>query len=273
MASRWWRWNVSTRCGVWVFPRNACDGLLRMAQGHLELLVNPASVTAFVAGIAPAFEINQRRIDADSPPAERVADGLANWGIVVGKTITIPDDWVEEKLEVTHTSELERIAVDDLTKVGLIKREEVLGSFVKKIPFAYPVYDLHYKEHLTPVRDFVNTLENIKTGGRQAKVEEGDVLQIERVRTDGDLSFEPVLIAGDDGSVITDRASLAKMMVKAKVLGETRGKKIDVFHYRNKSGYRKSAGHRQTYTTVEITEIPTTEKAAAKKPAAKKPAS
>ncbi len=110
----------------------------------------------------------------------------------------------------------------------------------------------------------------IKTGGRQAKVQEGDVLQVERMRAEGEVSFEPVLIADDDGSVITDRSALAKMLVKAKVLGETRGKKVDVFHYRNKSGYRKSAGHRQTYTTVEITEIPAAKKVAAKKPAPKK---
>ncbi len=108
----------------------------------------------------------------------------------------------------------------------------------------------------------------IKTGGRQAKVQEGDVLQVERMRVSGDVSFEAVLIAADDGTVITDRAALAKMAVKGKVLGEVRGKKVDVFHFRNKSGYRKSAGHRQTYTSVEITEIP----GAAKKPAAKKPA-
>ncbi|NNF87922.1 MAG: 50S ribosomal protein L21 [Acidimicrobiia bacterium] len=128
----------------------------------------------------------------------------------------------------------------------------------------------------------------IKTGGRQAKVQEGDVLQVERMRAAGDVTFESILISGDDGTVITDRDALAKMPVKGKVLGEIRGKKVDVFHYRNKSGYRKSAGHRQTYTTVEITEIPGApkKKAAAKKadkpkadkpkaekkPAAKKPA-
>ena len=117
----------------------------------------------------------------------------------------------------------------------------------------------------------------IKTGGRQAKVQKGDVLQVERLRQEGDVTFEAVLIAGDDGSVVTDRSALAKMLVKGKVLGESRGKKVDVFHYRNKSGYRKSAGHRQTYTTVEITEIPAAKKKAAKKadddkPAAKKPA-
>ena len=115
----------------------------------------------------------------------------------------------------------------------------------------------------------------IKTGGRQAKVQEGDVLQVERLRATDEVEFQPVLIAIDDDKIITDRERLAKMAVKAKVVGEVRGKKVDVFHYRNKSGYRKSAGHRQTYTTVEITKIPkTARKAAAKKsedkPAAKK---
>jgi large subunit ribosomal protein L21 len=117
----------------------------------------------------------------------------------------------------------------------------------------------------------------IKTGGRQAKVQEGDVLQVERMRAAGDVTFESVLIGDDDGTVITDRGALAKRPVKGKVLGEIRGKKVDVFHYRNKSGYRKSAGHRQTYTTIEITEIPGApkKKAAAKKadkPAAKEKA-
>lgn len=109
----------------------------------------------------------------------------------------------------------------------------------------------------------------IKAGGKQAKVQEGDVLQVERLRATDEVEFEPVLIAGDDGKLITDRDRLAKMMVKAKVIGEVRGKKVDVFHYRNKSGYRKSAGHRQTYTTVEITKIP---KAASRKAATKKKA-
>lgn len=112
----------------------------------------------------------------------------------------------------------------------------------------------------------------IKTGGRQAKVEEGDLLQVERLRATDEVEFVPVLIAGDDGKIITDRDRLAKMAVKAKVVGEVRGKKVDVFHYRNKSGYRKSAGHRQTYTTVEITKIPKTARKAAAKKADDEPA-
>ena len=126
----------------------------------------------------------------------------------------------------------------------------------------------------------------IKTGGRQAKVREGDVLDVQRLRSDGEVTFEAILVVGDDGSILSGRDDLAKASVKAQVIGENRGKKVDVFHYRNKSGYRKSAGHRQTYTRVEITEIsapglkapakkkpatkPTAEKEAAAKPAPKK---
>lgn len=58
--------------------------------------------------------------------------------------------------------------VSDLENIGLIKAEEVLdGGFVQKIPLAYPVYDLEYKEHLAPIMEFVHSLENIQTGGRQ----------------------------------------------------------------------------------------------------------
>ncbi|MEE9472730.1 MAG: 50S ribosomal protein L21, partial [Acidimicrobiia bacterium] len=88
----------------------------------------------------------------------------------------------------------------------------------------------------------------IKTGGRQAKVREGDVLDVQRLRSDGEVTFEAILVVGDDGSILSGRDDLAKASVKAQVIGENRGKKVDVFHYRNKSGYRKSAGHRQTYT-------------------------
>ncbi|HWF72080.1 MAG TPA: FAD-dependent oxidoreductase [Solirubrobacteraceae bacterium] len=63
--------------------------------------------------------------------------------------------------------ELIAIATSDLEELGLIRGDEVLEGFVKKIPHAYPVYDLEYKEHLAPIMEFVHTLENIKTGGRQ----------------------------------------------------------------------------------------------------------
>ena len=63
--------------------------------------------------------------------------------------------------------ELVSIATGDLERIGLIDRSEVLDAFVHKLPHAYPVYDLDYKEKLAPVLEFVHSLQNIKTGGRQ----------------------------------------------------------------------------------------------------------
>ena len=63
--------------------------------------------------------------------------------------------------------ELTEIAERDLVSIGLIKQGEVIGTVVKKIPFAYPVYDLDYKQRLQPVLDYVHKLTNIHTTGRQ----------------------------------------------------------------------------------------------------------
>jgi protoporphyrinogen oxidase len=63
--------------------------------------------------------------------------------------------------------ELIEIATSDLAQIGLIERDEVRGGFVRKLPHAYPVYDLTYKENLTPIMEFVHGLGNIKIGGRQ----------------------------------------------------------------------------------------------------------
>jgi large subunit ribosomal protein L21 len=96
----------------------------------------------------------------------------------------------------------------------------------------------------------------IRAGGKQAKVHSGDVLDIERIKSDDDkLTFAPLLVVDDDGNAISDRAALAKASVTAKVLGESAGDKIDIFKYKNKSGYRRRQGHRQKYTRIEITGI------------------
>jgi large subunit ribosomal protein L21 len=111
----------------------------------------------------------------------------------------------------------------------------------------------------------------IRAGGKQAKVQSGDVLEIERVKGEEDkLTFEPLLVVDDDGNAVSDRVALAKASVTAKVLGESAGPKVDIFKYKNKSGYRRRQGHRQKYTLIEITGIKLP--AAAKKAAAKKKA-
>jgi large subunit ribosomal protein L21 len=111
----------------------------------------------------------------------------------------------------------------------------------------------------------------IRAGGKQAKVQSGDVLEVERIRTEDDkLTFTPLLVVDDEGNAVSDRAALAKASVSAKVLGETAGPKVDIFKYKNKTGYRRRQGHRQKYTRIEITGIKLP--AAAKKSAAKKKA-
>ncbi len=62
--------------------------------------VNAATVRDYLAGVAPGFEINQRRIPKTAPDAERIEDGLANWGIVVGPVREIPENWRSEALSI-----------------------------------------------------------------------------------------------------------------------------------------------------------------------------
>lgn len=111
----------------------------------------------------------------------------------------------------------------------------------------------------------------IRAGGKQAKVREGDVIDVERIKIEGDeITFTPLLVVGDDGAVLSGRGALEEATVTATILGENRGEKIEVFKYKNKSGYRRSAGHRQTYSRIQVTKITaagTKKKAAAEKPA------
>ena len=106
----------------------------------------------------------------------------------------------------------------------------------------------------------------IRAGGKQAKVHEGDVLDVERIKGTDKVSYTPLLIVADDGTVIADRDALSKATVTAKILGESAGPKVDIFKYKNKTGYRRRQGHRQKYTTIEVTKI---KMAPSKKKAAK----
>ena len=97
----------------------------------------------------------------------------------------------------------------------------------------------------------------IVTGGKQYKVAEGDVLFIEKLEAEADqaITFDRVLavIDGDNATIGTPVVEGAK--VDAKVLKNGKGKKIMIFKYNSKKGYRKRQGHRQPYTKVEIYKI------------------
>jgi large subunit ribosomal protein L21 len=96
----------------------------------------------------------------------------------------------------------------------------------------------------------------IRAGGKQYKVAEGDVIEIERTKEDADtVEFVPLLVVDDKGKTSSDKAALADARVTATVVGETKGPKVNVAKYRNKTGYRRNAGHRQKYTSVQISGI------------------
>jgi large subunit ribosomal protein L21 len=96
----------------------------------------------------------------------------------------------------------------------------------------------------------------IRTGGKQSKVHEGDVIDVERLKNaEESVEFTPLLVVDADGNAISDRARLRDVKVRARVLGEAQGPKVDIFKYKNKSGYRRRQGHRQKYTTLEVTSI------------------
>lgn len=95
----------------------------------------------------------------------------------------------------------------------------------------------------------------IKTGGKQQRVQAGDVIEVERLVHEGQtVTFTPLLVVDDQGTTHVG-AELAKATVVAKPLGETKGDKVKVFKYRPKSGYARKAGHRQIRTVLEIAEV------------------
>lgn len=96
----------------------------------------------------------------------------------------------------------------------------------------------------------------IRAGGKQHKVTKGDVLEIEHVGDGSDvIEFVPLLVVDDKGKSRSRKADLADARVTAKVLGDTKGPKVDIFKYRNKTGYRRHTGHRQHYTSIQIADI------------------
>lgn len=105
----------------------------------------------------------------------------------------------------------------------------------------------------------------IESGGKQYKVEEGTSLFVDRLDVkEGDkVSLRPVLFR--DGDVIVGAKDLAKVKVEAKVAGHVRGKKVKVFKYKAKKGYRKRAGHRSELTKLEVTSLKGGSKAKASK--------
>ena len=97
----------------------------------------------------------------------------------------------------------------------------------------------------------------IETGGKQYKVENGDIIYIEKLDAEenAEVTFDKVLAVGADDGIKTGAPYVKGATVKAKVLKTGKGKKLTVFTYKPKKNEKRKMGHRQPYTKVEISAI------------------
>ena len=96
----------------------------------------------------------------------------------------------------------------------------------------------------------------VKAGGRQEKVSTGDVFELDRVSGEPGSTLQlPAVLVVDGTTVTSDAAALANVTVTAEVVEHTKGPKIEMIFFKNKTGHRVRKGHRQKLTRVKITAI------------------
>ncbi len=96
----------------------------------------------------------------------------------------------------------------------------------------------------------------IATGGKQYKVEEGDVIRVEKLDAEdgAEVVFDDVIAISNDDKMLVGN-DLDKASVKATVVKTAKAKKVTVYKYKPKTGYHKKNGHRQPFTEVKIESI------------------
>jgi len=97
----------------------------------------------------------------------------------------------------------------------------------------------------------------IKTGGKQYKIKEGDVLSIEKIAGEkGDkVTFDNILLAGDDKDLKIGMPLVSDTKIEAEIIEQGLGKKIYIVKYKPKIRYHKKTGHRQPCTKIKIIKI------------------
>ena len=97
----------------------------------------------------------------------------------------------------------------------------------------------------------------IKTGGKQYKVQEGDTLRVEKLEgtEGGEIEFNDVLMFSDGENVTLGQPAIEDAIVKGHILEQGKGKKVLIFKFKRRKGYRNLRGHRQQYTAVKIDSI------------------
>ena len=94
----------------------------------------------------------------------------------------------------------------------------------------------------------------VKTGGKQYRVSAGEKIKVEQIPAEvgAEIALDEVLVVADGAEVKLGNPLVTGASVKAKVIGHGRGEKVHIFKMRRRKHYRKSQGHRQNYTEIEI---------------------
>ena len=97
----------------------------------------------------------------------------------------------------------------------------------------------------------------VKTGGKQYKVRQGDILRFEKLNGDvgSDITFDQVLMVADGENVSIGQPLVENATVNGQIVEQGRSKKIIVFKYKRRKRYRRKQGHRQQFTAVRIDSI------------------
>jgi large subunit ribosomal protein L21 len=97
----------------------------------------------------------------------------------------------------------------------------------------------------------------VNTGGKQYKIQQGDVLRVEKIpgEVGSPVSFDKVLMFSDGENVNIGRPVLDNVAVKGHIVEQGKDKKIIVFKYKRRKRYRRKLGHRQQYTAIKIDSI------------------
>jgi len=96
----------------------------------------------------------------------------------------------------------------------------------------------------------------VKTGGKQYRVAEGDVIEVEKLESaPGDEVRLSAVLLVDGENLVTDASKLADVAVTGEIVAHTKGPKIRIHKFKNKTGYHKRQGHRQPLTQVKVTGI------------------
>ncbi len=103
----------------------------------------------------------------------------------------------------------------------------------------------------------------VEISGKQYKVQEGDIVFVDRLEAEegNEVSFDKVLFVSDDKKISIGEDTVKGAVVKATVIGHGREKKVIVYKYKAKKNERKTRGHRQPYTKIQIEKISVTSRA------------